>query len=141
VPVFRCDIMTLYGRIYSGEAESLTLVTADGELQILAGHEPVAAPVMPCVLNLLTADGVRIAATSGGFVTVTQKKVELFLDSGEWAAEIDRKRAEEALARAEQRLKEGAMSWETNRARASAARARARLAALAAEAGRHASTT
>lgn len=141
MPVFRCDIMTLYGRIYSGDAESLTLVTADGEIQILAGHEPVAAPVLPCVLSLLTTDGMRIAATSGGFVTVTQKKVELFLDSGEWAAEIDRKRAEDALARAEQRLKEGAMSWETSRARASAERARARLAALAAAASRRAPAT
>jgi F-type H+-transporting ATPase subunit epsilon len=135
VPQFRCDILTPYRRLYTGEVESLHFVTFDGEVEILASHEPIVAPVAPCVLRLDMAEGGRkLAAAGEGFVTIKANHVEVFLDVAEWPAEIDRKRAEEALARAEKRLSEGAMTWEVARAKASATRARVRLAALVASA-------
>ncbi len=33
---------------YEGEAHSLTLSCADGEITVLADHEPFVAPVVPC---------------------------------------------------------------------------------------------
>jgi F-type H+-transporting ATPase subunit epsilon len=115
-----------------GEVDSVLFLTHDGQMEVLAGHEPVAAPVEPCVLRLRTAEGEKLAAAMEGFITITQTKVEVFLDAAEWTVEIDRKRAEAALERAEKRLSEGAMSWELSRARSAAARAKVRLAALGA---------
>lgn len=130
MPFFRCDILTPYRRFFDGELESLLFVTHDGEMAILAGHEPVVAPVKACILRLKMAEGLKIAAAADGFITVSPDRVEVFLDVAEWAQEIDGKRATEALARAEKRLAEGPSSWEVGRAKAAATRARVRLEAL-----------
>jgi F-type H+-transporting ATPase subunit epsilon len=119
--------------MFNGELESIHFVTHDGEMEVLAGHEAVVAPILPCVLKITGPEGEKILAGSGGFAAIQGKKVEVFLDSAEWPVEIDRKRSEEALARAEKRLAEGssgAMAWEVSRVKASAARAKVRLAAL-----------
>lgn len=133
MPLFRCEILTPYRRLYSGEVESIFFVTHDGEIEIMAGHEPIVAPILPCVLRLKGPEGLLLASACEGFATIRTNKVEIFLDAAEWPAEIDKARAEDALARAEKRLAEGAMSWEVARAKASAQRARARLATLRAE--------
>ncbi len=132
MPLYRLDILTPYRRLYAGEVESILFRTDDGEIVVLAGHEPIAAPVVPCVLQVRGPDGNKYAAAAEGFVTITQTKVQIFLDAAEWAVEIDKKRAEEALERAEKRLVDGTMSWELTRVRYAAARARTRLATVAA---------
>lgn len=128
--LFRCDILTPYRRLFNGEVESLQFVTHDGEMVVLAGHESVAAPVKSCVLRVRLPEGVKIVAAADGFITVNPDRAEVFLDAAEFAQEIDSRRAEEALARAEKRLAEGSVSWELRRATAAATRARVRLAAV-----------
>lgn len=128
--LFRCDILTPYRRLFDGEVESICFETYDGQMAVLVGHEPIVAPVKACVLKVKLADGQKLAAAAEGFITVTPDRVEVFLDAAEWAQDVDGKRAEEALARAEKRLGEGSNSWELGRAQAAATRARVRLAAL-----------
>lgn len=127
---FRLEILTPYRRLFQGQATSLLFRTIDGDFMVYAGHEPVAAPVVPCVLHVDTPDGLKFAASAEGFCTVKPDRVELFLDAAEWSIDIDRKRAEEALERAMKRLGDGSLTWEQSRAKYAAARARARLATL-----------
>ena len=134
MPTFRCEVLTPYRRLFDGEVVGVHFVTYDGEMEILAGHEPIVAPVSPCVLRLDLPEGRKLAAATEGLTVITPDRMQVFLDTAEWVTDIDRKRAEDSLARAQTRLAEGAMSWETTRARAAAARARARLATLAAAA-------
>ena len=122
--------LTPYRRIFDGEIESLFFSTYDGSMEVLAGHEPMVAPIVPCVLRFSGPDGEKILAASEGFATIRGERLEIFLDAAEWPVEIDRKRASDSLERAEKRLVEGAMSWELSRAKSAADRARARLAAL-----------
>lgn len=124
---FRCAILTPYRLLFSASVESVTFATADGEMEILAGHEPVVVPVRIGEVRLRGAEGRRVAAVSEGFASVRPDRVELFVDAAEWPAEIDRERAARSLERAEERLKEVTLPWELERARSSAERARARL--------------
>lgn len=132
---FRCAILTPYRLLFSASVESVTFATTDGEMEILAGHEPVVAPVRIGEVRLRGAEGLKVAAVSEGFASVRPDRVELFVDAAEWPEEIDRGRAAKSLERAEERLKEVTLPWELERAKSSAARARARLRAAGRLAG------
>ncbi len=68
----------------------------------------------------------KFIATSGGFIDISKEKVLLLLETAEHAEEINKKRAEEAKKRAENRLsqKEG---FDMSRAKAALLRAINRL--------------
>lgn len=45
---FHLSIAQVGKSLYEGEAHSLTISCVDGEVTILAEHEPYVAPVVPC---------------------------------------------------------------------------------------------
>jgi F0F1-type ATP synthase epsilon subunit len=45
---FRLTLAKVGETLYEGEAHSLTITCGDGEVTILANHEPYVAPVVPC---------------------------------------------------------------------------------------------
>jgi F-type H+-transporting ATPase subunit epsilon len=124
------EILSPSRRLIAEDAESILFETWDGEMQVLAGHEPLVVPVRPCVARIVSVGGRPLAALSEGFVTITPEKVEVFADSAEWPEEIDRARAESALERAEARLGEETLPWMIARSKAAVARARARIGAV-----------
>ncbi len=126
-----CEVLTPYRRFFSGEVESLLFVTHDGEIEILADHEPIASAVGIGILRIRTEGGDKRAALSEGFVRVKTGRVDIFVDAAEWPEEIEVERAEKALERAEKRLAEDteAQAWQVAASRRAAARARNRLAA------------
>jgi len=105
MPEFACEILTPYRRFYSGRAESVTFVTFEGQIQILAGHDSLVAPVRIGQLKLVVDGKVRKASVTEGFARVKEGRVDLFVDAAEWPEEIDRERAE--------RLEHGGLSAES----------------------------
>jgi F-type H+-transporting ATPase subunit epsilon len=133
MPEFTCEILTPYRRFYSGKAESLTFVTHDGQIEILAGHESLVAPVRIGQLRLVQGGKVRRASVTEGFARVKEGRVDLFIDAAEWPEEIDRERAELALGRAVKRLAGETLPWRIEASRRAAARAQNRIAVAGGE--------
>jgi F-type H+-transporting ATPase subunit epsilon len=133
MPVFSCEILTPYRRFYSGRAESVTFVTHEGQIQILAGHDSLVAPVRIGQLKLVVDGKVRKAAITEGFARVKEGRVDLFVDAAEWPEEIDRERAEKALGRATKRISSETLTWRIEASRRAAARAQNRIAVATGE--------
>jgi F-type H+-transporting ATPase subunit epsilon len=127
MPEFACEILTPYRRFYSGKAESVTFVTHDGQIEILAMHESLVAPVRIGQLRLVVGGKVRKAAVTEGFARVKEGRVDLFVDAAEWPEEIDRERAERALGRATKRIATETLAWRIEASRRAAARAQNRI--------------
>ena len=125
---YRLLVMTPENEFINGEVTQIIITTPDGDMGILADHMPVIAVVTESVLRVETADGAwRSAAVGQGFLDMTSGTVELFVDSAEWAEDIDVERSETALRRAEERLHGTLSHTEYLRTHAAVSRATARL--------------
>lgn len=91
--------------VWSGKASMVIAKTADVDVGILHGHQPLLSVLKPSVAVIRTVvDGepgeqLRVAL-HGGFIAVDENKVSLLSEAAELADEIDVTRAEHALARA-----------------------------------------
>lgn len=93
--------------LYSGEADMVTARTADGDIAFLTGHSPfIGALGIGAVTIRTTGGGEERAAVHGGFVEVSGDRVTILSDVAELASQIDRNRAEQALANVEARRNE-----------------------------------
>ena len=103
--VFTLQIVTPDRLIYEGEAERLIVRTLTGDVCILAHHIDYAAALVPGKASVLTEDGERNAACSGGLLSVNDNHVRLMATTFEWEDEIDLARAQRAQEAAEEQLK------------------------------------
>ena len=104
---FRLQVITPDRIFYDGEAELVELTTSEGEMGVLKGHIPLTAILVPGVLRIKEAEGVRKAALHDGFVEIMKDHMTILAEACEWPDEIDVTRAEEAKMRAERRLSGG----------------------------------
>ena len=105
---FKLEVVTPDRNFFEGETDMVILRTTEGDIGILYDHEPLVAPLRIGSLRVRNDDQTfNWAACSAGFVTVTEEKVTVVVDSAEWVEEIDMERALEAKARAEKRIQEG----------------------------------
>ena len=58
--------------IWSGEASMVIAKTSEGEIGLLAGHEPMLAILIPGSIRVTTADGEKVVAETeaGGFLSM-----------------------------------------------------------------------
>ena len=69
------------------------------------GHLPLITVLGYGTLRIIdNNETVKTASMFGGFAEVDKEGINILTDASEWADEIDIKRAEEAKARAEERL-------------------------------------
>lgn len=103
---FKLEVTTPTGQVYSKEVDMVTLPGQEGEMGILPQHAPLIA---------LLGDGEIVARrgneedrllVTGGCAEITQERVAVLTVYATAEAAIDEKKAEEARARAEARLKE-----------------------------------
>ncbi len=100
------EIVTPEARAYSDDVEMVVLPAVEGEMGVYPQHIPLITQLKPGEL-VVTKDGKQTALAIGeGFVEVTGTKVSVLVDMALQESEIDEKAAEEAIARAEARLKE-----------------------------------
>jgi F-type H+-transporting ATPase subunit epsilon len=126
--MFQLDILTADKFFVSQPARQVVFTSPSGRMGVLAGHMPMIAAVFEDPLEIQSEDGTwRSAAAGQGFAEITADRVKFYLDTVEWADEIDVVRAKEALERASSRLKGSLSHMEYVRTHAAIARAITRL--------------
>ena len=104
-PLLNLEIVTPDGVIYEGQAEIVVVPGLDGELGIMAGHEPLISLLAIGDTRVRNPEGLyEHIATGLGYVEVLFDKVRVVCDHAEKAGAIDVARAEEAVKRADERL-------------------------------------
>ena len=103
---FKLQIVTPDGLLYDGEAQKIILRTTEGDVGILCNHADYISPLSIGVCRVYIGQDVKIAAVSGGMVSVTDGLVRVIATTFEWAENIDVERANRAKEKAELRLKE-----------------------------------
>ena len=101
---FQLEVISPERVFYTGEVEMVELTTTG----VYADHIPLTTIVAPGVLTITENsedDVIREAAVLEGFLEILPDKVTILAQSCEWPEEIDMKRALEAKARAERRIK------------------------------------
>ena len=124
---FHVEIVTPDGLEYDGKVESLLVRTEDGDVEILAGHADLLAPVGVGRARLLIDGNPRYASVNGGFLSVKDGEVRLCAITFEFADQIDIRRAEEAKAKAEAAIKSANDDRDERVAKAKLARAASRI--------------
>ncbi len=93
--------------LFTGEAtQVITRTLGGGEIAFLPGHAPFLGALTECHTRIYMADGTVVdVAVHGGFVEVSNNKVNVLSDVAELADNIDRPRALAARDRAEEILR------------------------------------
>ena len=122
---FQLDIVTPTSVISEGQVEYLRASSNEGLFGIMGGHA-MATILIDIGEIKVTKEGKEFYyATNGGFADIRPESVMLLVETAEKVSGIDKDRADKALKRSEDRLKDSAS--DLNRAKASMKRSRNRL--------------
>jgi F-type H+-transporting ATPase subunit epsilon len=93
------ELVAVERRLWSGSATMVVAQTTEGEIGILAGHEPLLGQLVEGgTVTVTTTEGERVvAAVHGGFLSVTAERVSVLAESADLAEEIDVEAARTAL--------------------------------------------
>lgn len=114
---------------FDGECKQLVVPIADDGLKgFLANHENVVAPIEFGEMKITTADDEVIEAFVGsGFIEFFDNEATLVCISAELPEQIDKRRAQEAKERAEEKMRQKQSIYEFHDSQANLARAMERL--------------
>ena len=126
---FKLKVVSSRRIFFEGEAVSLILPIADGGLMgFLANHENAVAPIEYGEMKITTPDGNEIYAFIGsGFIEFYNNTASVVCISAQRPEEIDAHRAEEAMVRAEEMLRQEHSIFEYHQSQMDLARAMERL--------------
>jgi F-type H+-transporting ATPase subunit epsilon len=103
----KLEIVTPESVIYSEDVEMVTLPGSEGETGIYRNHVPLMTKVQAGELVVKRGGAEEILAVGEGFAEITGDHVAILTDNAIDSANVDEAAAEEAKAKAEQRLEEG----------------------------------
>ena len=103
----KLEIVTPESKIYSEDVEMVTLPGSEGEAGIYPNHVPVMTKVQAGEIVVSRDGNEEIVAIGEGFAEVTGEHVAILTDNAANSGDIDETAAEQAKAKAEQRLQEG----------------------------------
>ena len=94
------SLVAVEQKLWSGTATIVSAQTTEGEIGIMAGHEPVLGQLVEAgPVSITTTDGEKIiAAVHGGFLSVTGKTVTVLAESADFADDIDVESARAVVA-------------------------------------------
>lgn len=94
------SLVAVEQKLWSGTATIVSAQTTEGEIGIMAGHEPVLGQLVEAgTVSITTTDGEKIiAAVHGGFLSVTGRTVTVLAESAEFADDIDIEAARAVIA-------------------------------------------
>jgi len=104
---FQLEIVTPTKLLDEGQVEYVRCPGLDGSFGVMASHREAIIALGVGEIKVTQNGKDHFLATSGGFAEITREKVELLLETYERTEEIDTSRAENALQRAEERIKAG----------------------------------
>jgi len=122
------EVVTPDRLVVREKVDSVTIPGKNGYLGILPGHAPLLSELEVGELTYVQDGKVHFLAVCWGFAEVLPERVTILAQTAEAAEEIDITRAEEALKRAQERLKSlGDTNLDLERARLAVLRALTRL--------------
>jgi F-type H+-transporting ATPase subunit epsilon len=87
--------------LYSGEASTVIVRSAGGDIAFLTGHAPFVGTLGVAKLRIIQTDDTEVVvAVHGGFVEVKDNRVTILSDVAELASQVDVDRARASLAQA-----------------------------------------
>lgn len=102
----KVEIVTPAKIAFTGNVKSITIPGTKGNFQVLFNHAPLMSSFEVGFIKIEDESGESTNyATSGGTVEVLNNKVVVLAESFESKEQIDIKRAEQALERAKNRIK------------------------------------
>ena len=103
----KLEIVTPESKIYSEDVEMVTLPGSEGEAGIYPNHVPLLTQVQAGEIVVRRDGNEEIVANGEGFAELTGEHVAILTDNAANSGDIDEAAAEQAKAKAEQRLQEG----------------------------------
>ena len=113
---FQLEIVTPTKLLDEGQVEYVRCPGLDGSFGVMAFHREAIIALGVGEIKVTQNGKDHFLATSGGFAEITREKVELLLETYERTEEIDTSRSENALQRAEERIKAKGMDTILNKA-------------------------
>lgn len=122
--------------VYDGEAESVSLMTTEGSIGILAHHSNIVMAVVPGIVEYVPAGnaakdagltGRQTVVVSDGLLKVENNEVMLLVDTAENPEDIDEARARRAEEQAREALKRANSNRDVALASAELSRAVSRI--------------
>lgn len=102
----KLEIVTPESRVFSDEVDSVVLPGTEGEMGVLPGHAPLVTMLKPGELRFIRGGKAEEFVVGEGLVEVTGTTVRVLTDLAMIETAIDESQVQEALARAEARMKE-----------------------------------
>lgn len=120
-------IITHDRTIYDGNVDEIHVTGISGNLGILPGRQPITTPLAIGVTKAKIDGATHYFATMGGVFQFSDDNATILTNACEAETDIDLRRAEEARARAEERLSKTEAQIDISRAEMALARAMTRL--------------
>ena len=133
---FKLRFMASEHMVYDGDAESLSLMTTEGSIGILAYHSNLIMAVVPGIVEYVPVgedakaaglSGKQVSVVSDGLLKVENNEVMILVDTAEHPAEIDEARARRAEQQAREALKRANSNRDVALASAELSRAMSRI--------------
>ena len=102
----RCEIVSQDRMVFEGDADIVNVPGSLGEMGIMPGHAPLLSTLELGVIRVMNGDREDVFTVTGGFIEVQPDIVTIMADAAENVEDIDVQRAEQAMERAEQLLKQ-----------------------------------
>lgn len=102
---FRLEIYTPKKQFFSEDVEAVTCTGMDGQITVLANHQPMTVALDPGELKIKNNGEWRTAYNSEGFMEVRGDTVLVFSHLCEWPEDIDEVRAIAAVERDTEQLR------------------------------------
>jgi F-type H+-transporting ATPase subunit epsilon len=83
VPGIKVEIITPEKRVFSADADFLTVPAYAGEMGILPGHAPLVAQLLQGNIRVTTGATIQKLAITGGVMSVSPSKVAVFAKSAQ----------------------------------------------------------
>ena len=103
---FRLEIVTPEARFFSEDVDTVVLPAYEGEMGVLPMHAPLVTTLLPGELRFTKSGKTTVIAVGEGLVEVTQTSTRILTDLAIEEAHIDEAKVQEALDRAQERLKD-----------------------------------
>ena len=126
---FELKVVAINRIFFNGKCKQVIVSAADGSIGIMAHHEKSVLALVEGPMRIQTENDEWIEAVTGvGHAQIAYNRMSIIVDFAEKPEEIDERRAQEALARAQEAMRQKQSIQEYHMSQANIARAMARLA-------------
>ena len=106
------NVVTPEKQLVSEEVDQVNAPGSEGDFGVLYDHAPILTNLRSGQLSYENDGESTALVISGGYLEVTDNRVTILAESGEFLHEIDRERAERARSQAEEKLSNPDLSEE-----------------------------